>query len=476
MDTAQGRRRSKLAVEWIYIRYRTILLAVLLVVLAAAGAIWWRAAHAGVTEEQAGRAVAAAALVVQDAATAAPTSEDVVAAQRALEEARADLAARSYAPAVDKAGDAERRARAVLGGHRSDSGVRLARVDGEVRVKRAGQFLWENASERDELRPGDQVRTGNGGSAQLVYFDGSMVAVSPGTLIEVHEMVRDPARRTQRVSERLAFGQVSAQTQDVAGYDTVHEVATESAAVRADKASEFRVRHDKDTNRSEVVASRGAVVVAAAGRETTLEESTRATVAPGGIVERSALLEQPRLSSPADQETFVLPGQSVVALRWTPVPQARGYLVQFADRPLVAEDDAADRRVGAPELRLTRLDPGSYFWRVSAVDERSHGGRWSETRRFRVVNEGFKDSADRTPPELQIVEIMVVGTNAIVSGRTEPGAVLWVEGERVDVGEDGRFTWVVKLHQDGKNLIHFVAQDAAGNETRKMGTAYVDAL
>ncbi|HNX20296.1 MAG TPA: hypothetical protein PKG80_08505, partial [Acidobacteriota bacterium] len=138
MDTAQGRRRSKLAVEWIYIRYRTILLAALLVAVAAAGTIWWRAAHAGATEEQAGRAVAAAALVVQDAAASAPTSEDVAAAQRALEEARAELAARRYAPAVDKAGDAERRARAVLGGHRSDSGVRLARVDGEVRVKGAG--------------------------------------------------------------------------------------------------------------------------------------------------------------------------------------------------------------------------------------------------------------------------------------------------------------------------------------------------
>ena len=96
--------------------------------------------------------------------------------------------------------------------------------------------------------------------------------------------------------------------------------------------------------------------------------------------------------------------------------------------------------------------------------------------KFRVVSADFRDPDDKTPPPLTIDEVLVVGANAIVVGRSEPGALLWIEGERVDTDEKGRFTWVVKLQKDGENKIRFTAQDAAGNETRRVASAYLDAL
>ena len=39
-----------------------------------------------------------------------------------------------------------------------------------------------------------------------------------------------------------------------------------------------------------------------------------------------------------------------------------------------------------------------------------------------------------------------------------------------------RFTWVVKLWKDGENRIRLAAQDAAGNETRRVASAYLDVL
>jgi len=133
-----------------------------------------------------------------------------------------------------------------------------------------------------------------------------------------------------------------------------------------------------------------------------------------------------------------------------------------------------DQRAAGGSVDLPPLTAETYYWRVAALDGAGREGRWSEARKFRVLAAEFKDPDDKTPPPLRIDEVMVVGAHAIVGGAAEPGALLWIDGERVEVDDDGRFTWVVKLRADGENKIRFVAQDAAGNEARRVASAYVD--
>ncbi len=467
--------RSPVVVEWIYIRYRTVLLLGGLLLLAAAGGMVWWGTGAADREGAVVSAVGAAGQRVSEAGVAAPDSPRLPDARARLDEAQAALQRRDWRAAERGAAAATALADAILEEHKSGAGgtsVAVSRASGDVRIKRAGQFLWEPVEAGDDLHSGDQLRTGASGSAQLLYFDGTTMTVSPGTLLEIRELHRDPERRTQRVSERLAFGQLSAETRESAGYDSVHEVATEAASVRAKQAAEFQIRHDRD-GRSEVVATRGELALAAGAREVPLPEATRVTVAAGEIVEKTRLLDPPLLSAPADQTSIVGGAGGGVTLAWAPVDRAGGYRVQVSDRPLFPPGGEA-RAVQGTSHPLGDLAPGSYFWRVVALDEQGREGRWSESRKFRLLGEEFRDPSDRTPPDLQVSEIMVVGTNAIVSGRSEPGALVWVDGERVDVEDDGRFTWIVKLRQDGENRIRFVAQDAAGNESRRVGTAWLD--
>lgn len=468
--------RSTVAVDWVYIRYRTVfILAGLLVLGAAGGLFWWSVGGAGDGEEEAVAAVTLASRMVGEAAAAEPGAERLPEARRELEAAQAALAAGEFLRAEEGAGSARRIAEAILLANRSASGgtsVGISRASGDVRIKRAGQFLWEPAEAGGNLQPGDQLRTGANGTAQLLYFDGTTMTVSPGTLLEIRELHRDPERRTQRVSERLAFGELSAETRQSEGFDSVHEVATESASVRAREAAEFQIRHGRD-GRSEVVATRGDLALASGDRETPLPEATRVTVSAGEIVEKARLLDAPLLGSPPDQSALVQAAGADVVLTWSPVERATGYILQYGERPLFAPASEGTQ-VADTLFKLTALPPGSYFWRVAALDDRGREGRWSESRKFRLVGEEFRDPSDRTPPALEISEIMVVGTNAIVSGRSEPGALVWVEGERVDIEDDGRFTWIVKLRADGENKIRFVAQDAAGNESRRVGSAWLD--
>jgi hypothetical protein len=62
----------------------------------------------------------------------------------------------------------------------------------------------------------------------------------------------------------------------------------------------------------------------------------------------------------------------------------------------------------------------------------------------------------------------------IVNGRTEPGALLWIDSEKTDVYDDGKFYAVIRLRKEGWNEIEFVSQDASGNEKRVRHRAYVE--
>lgn len=469
-----------MAVEWVYIRYRTLaLIGLVLVLVGGGGGAWWYFQWRGPDEGRALAAIAAAEKAVGQAAVAAPRSEGLATARAHLGSARTAVTGRDFRTAVEEAALAEDLARDILGLRNpgAETAVRVVRADGDVRLKRAGQFMWEEVSERTQLRAGDQIRTGNQASAQLVYFDGTTMTVSAGTLLEIRDLFRDPQRRTQRITERLAFGSLSASTQQTEGVTTVHEVATETASVKARKAAEFEVRYDQSRGRSEVLAFKGPLTLTTGGKEVELPQSTRVTLDQGKIVSKSVLLDPPQLIFPPDQKAFAGPAGAKVEAGWGAVSHAVRYRFQLSDRHLFSQlIDDRERVIATTALLPAGLPPGVYFWRVAGVDREGVPGRWSETRKFRLLGAEFRDPADKEPPHLDVSEILVVGSNAIITGRAEPGALVWVEGERVEVEDDGRFTWLIKLRNDGRNKLQIVAQDAAGNETRRQGLAYVDAF
>jgi len=101
-------------------------------------------------------------------------------------------------------------------------------------------------------------------------------------------------------------------------------------------------------------------------------------------------------------------------------------------------------------------------------------GPYSETRHFQVTTQQLRDKRDTTPPILEITDRVQTGPMLILNGRTEPGALLWVDNEKLDVYDDGTFYAVVRLRKEGVNEIQLVSQDAAGNTTKLTDRAYVD--
>ena len=185
----------------------------------------------------------------------------------------------------------------------------------------------------------------------------------------------------------------------------------------------------------------------------------------------------PRLVQPPDQKVFTYPepSQARTTLVWERVGEAARYKLQISERPLFTDTLVDNEQIRATSVELTGLEPAGYYWRVAAIDAQGHVGPFSPQRKFRISTERLREKADHEPPKLSVQDFVQNGPIVIVNGKTEPGATVWVDNERVDVDDRGDFSAVVRLRHDGVNRIRLVAQDAEGNETSQALEAVVEA-
>ncbi len=366
----------------------------------------------------------------------------------------------------------------VRGGDGSERPVRFYRLEGDVRVKNAGEFAWQSASTTMMLQIGDQVKTSSSASAQVIYFDGTITTVQPGSLLEIRDLYEDPVTQVRWVREKLSFGEVRASTPKRNVRGSYHEVATDSATARSEEAGEFRVAFDRQTRTAEFDVFDGRVQVSGRMERAALAGGERIRSAPDGkLMNKQMLPGAPRLLSPADQRVFIAedPTLAKIGLSWESVPGATGYRLVISDRVLFSEP-LYDRQREGTTAEVEGVAPGAYYWRVAAFGQNAVLGTYSNPRRFRVSSQQIRDRADAEPPALEITDFVAIGSMVIVNGRTEPGAELWIDNEKIDVDTSGTFYAVVRLRREGLNELQFLAQDAAGNEVALARSAFVESF
>ena len=215
-----------------------------------------------------------------------------------------------------------------------------------------------------------------------------------------------------------------------------------------------------------------------AGETFTLQPLERVEATREAVLSRQRVFPPPSLLDPVDQRVFLAEGASGpdTCLRWARVNGAVRYRLQIARSTLFGDLllDRADLHSSC--VQLPGLPEGGYYWRVSALDGGDVESPFSETRKFRVAGAREGRIDDREPPNLQLLDFLPSGHLVIISGRTEPGAVLSVGGQAIDVYEDGAFTAVVRLKREGRNDLEIVAQDRSGNETRLRRAVFVESF
>jgi hypothetical protein len=185
----------------------------------------------------------------------------------------------------------------------------------------------------------------------------------------------------------------------------------------------------------------------------------------------------PALQAPphGTEVSYIDPMHATTLLLWKAVAGATSYHVMldyspYFNRPLV------DRKgIKESSVELRGLDVGKYYWRVSAVDKNEAEGSFSEFSRFTVTRPAAAQG-DGPPPPL-ILETLDVRQNILqVKGRTEPGATVTVNGQRVDVQGDGSFNEFITLDKPGRQVVtvRSVGINGGANEQRRpvVGAAF----
>jgi hypothetical protein len=124
-------------------------------------------------------------------------------------------------------------------------------------------------------------------------------------------------------------------------------------------------------------------------------------------------------------------------------------------------------------VEVRGLDLGKYYWRVAAVDRDGVSGKFSEFSRFTVARPDGAVQGDGPPPPLTIDTVDVRANILQIKGRTEPGATVTVNGQRVDVQADGSFNEFIQLAKLGRQIVVVKSVGINGGENEQRRSVLV---
>jgi hypothetical protein len=343
--------------------------------------------------------------------------------------------------------------------------ARFVNLDGKVQVKKVNSVQWNTADYRMTLDKGDLIQTGTDGVARLTFADGTTYTVKQETLITVEENTVGPDRPT-RVGVSIASGALDLST---AGWDTPGSKAEvrfpqDQSVASLHGNSRATVRSDPDSKQNEITVSTGAADLNRGQEHVELGPHERASFQPGGVVAKSQVLSPPSLTQPTNLQPIIVPEpkQTAVKFGWEAVAEAVHYTLKISATSTFAHV-LTEKKVTGTSVDITGLGPGDYFWMVTATDAQNRTSEASDIFKFTLAAQGKGEEM-----LLEVEGTQLHGSVVEVTGRTEPGATLLVNGQSVSqVDKDGRFQYFTPPMTRGSQTIVIIGQNRRGGTAIK---------
>jgi len=339
--------------------------------------------------------------------------------------------------------------------------AKFVNLDGKVQVKKVNSVQWVTADYRMSLDKGDLIQTSGDGAARVNFADGTTYTVQADTLVTVEENSVGRDSET-RVAMHISSGAVDLATGTWESPKSKAEVSFSNAVASVQQNSRAAVRSDPRTNQADITVSAGTAELATTdGRQhVEIGKWERATVpAGGGNVIKTNVLAPPELAEPLNLQPMSVPDpkHSPVHFEWKPVQGAVNYEIRVSTTSMFSRI-VEDRKLPGTSADITGLDPGDYFWDVMATDAQKHVSAASDTFKFTLATQGKGQEM-----MLEIGPTELHGNVVEISGRTEPGAALIINGESVaDIHPDGSFKYFTPSLGRGSHTIAVTGQNRRG--------------
>lgn len=349
--------------------------------------------------------------------------------------------------------------------------AQFVNLEGEVRVRKANAVEWVNADYRTPLEEGDIVQTGASGLARISFLDGTIYVVKSKTLIVIERSATLENRATQ-VAVHITSGAVdlSTGTWEVAGSKST--VSFASAVAQLDQNTRAGVKSDPEARLHEITISEGRARVEKGTEQVQIGPFERASfTSPDALLQTEKVIAPPSLLRPRNLEPIISrnPREETIRFEWSLVPKAVAYRLHLYSSPLLTQQVLV-QRLSTTSFTIRGLDPGEYWWNVTAIDTKQQESAESETNKFSLVPQPAQEEL------LLVIDKFIQHGRVIeVVGRTEPGATVIINDEQVAfIGPDGRFKHFTRpLPSSGAHTITITAQNRRGEVVTRSKPVYV---
>jgi hypothetical protein len=342
--------------------------------------------------------------------------------------------------------------------------AKFVNLDGKVQIKKVNSVQWVEADFRTSLDKGDLVQTGPDGAARITFADGTFYTVKSDTLITVEENSTANNKPTS-VAVRINTGAVDLATPNWSSPDSKAAVSVEDATAQLHSNSRAAVKADPEKRENEIVVSGGSAQVQRGAERVELAQWQKVSLPTGGPLTKSNVLAPPALVEPLNLAPIIgeNPKTTPIHFEWKPVQDAVSYTLRISTTTMFTKTAKEPKVTAGTSADISGLDPGDYFWNVTATDAKKQPSEVSETFKFTLVAQGKTQEMS-----LEIDGTQLHGRVAEIIGRTEPGAALIINGQPVpNIAPDGSFRHFTEPLLPGEHTIVVIGQNRRGGTAKQ---------
>lgn len=266
--------------------------------------------------------------------------------------------------------------------------AKVTKFSGNVEIARNFDWKWVKVVPDMLVQEGDWIRTRAKSSVEVKQDDGTVIVLRPNTkiLFESNGSASTARGEIRTTKLKLDEGSILSRVKKLAQRDSRFEISTPTATSFI-RGTEFRVKVEPEgATRLEVLEGR--VDFGDEQQHVSVAGNFGSLAAAQGVTPEAphALPAAPaELLSPENRQ--VLEGDlSNYNFAWSSVSNAvRYHLEVTADaefKQLVDETWVDGTSAQVQSLDLSDLGPGTYYWRVSALDAQGYESAYSQTSHF----------------------------------------------------------------------------------------------
>ena len=152
----------------------------------------------------------------------------------------------------------------------------LSSLQGEVLVKKAGDFDWIKGQLNMALKAGDAIKSATEANAIVTFFDGSTIELKADTQIEITELIK---KQPKEIRLKQEIGETISRVKKLVDPASIYEIETLSAVIGV-RGSSMLVNVAPDGT-TVVQNLEGQISITSLGIEVKIPEGGTGSVTPG---------------------------------------------------------------------------------------------------------------------------------------------------------------------------------------------------